>query len=172
MGVGEDEFKLTDMQRQQKLAWRKSEYTHKYGNYSVWQKEKMTFPLWNPADFRRDQSRHVIMFGNVDYLSFGMGHTGYHFHKYFETTHQLQKKYMTYGHPMNISSGEMHPDLDLMVDCVLGRSTTNNKHNESSVALKDFVGQISIAYDVLDGYSIARHLELKKVVKGDENWAQ
>jgi hypothetical protein len=39
-GIGDDEFKLDDSQRQRKSAWRKKEYTHKYGNYSGWPKEK------------------------------------------------------------------------------------------------------------------------------------
>jgi len=39
-GIGDDEFKLDDSQRQRKHAWRKKEYTHKYGNYSGWPKEK------------------------------------------------------------------------------------------------------------------------------------
>jgi hypothetical protein len=109
------------------------------------------------------------MFENVDYLPFNLGHTGYHFHNYFETTQQLRKKYMTYGHPVkeaqNMSISEMHPDLDVMVDCVMGRSVTNNKHNVSSVA--EFEGRIPIAY-LLDGYSIARHIELEKILKEDE----
>jgi hypothetical protein len=131
--------------------------------------EQIAFPLWNAADFRRDQGGHIIMFENVDYLPFGMGHTGYHFHNYFETTQQLRNKYMTYGHPVkeaeNMSISEMHPDLDVMVDCVLGRSATNNKHNVSSVA--GFGGRIPIAYE-LDGYSIARHVELEKILNDDE----
>jgi hypothetical protein len=170
-GIGDEEYKLTDNQRQQKLAWRKKEYTYKYGNYSGWSKDKKTFPLWNPADFRRDQGGHVIMFENVSYLTFGMGHTGYHFHNYFETTTQLRTKYMTYGHPIkdaeNMSIGEMHPDLDVMVDCVLGRSSMNNKHNVSSVKLVDFQGRIPIAYDILDGYTSARHVELETILKED-----
>jgi hypothetical protein len=39
-GIGNDEFKLDDSQRQSKLAWRKKQYTYKYGNYSGWPKEK------------------------------------------------------------------------------------------------------------------------------------
>ena len=109
------------------------------------------------------------MFENVDYLPFGMGHTGYHFHNYFETTQQLRNKYMTYGHPVkeaeNMSISEMHPDLDVMVDCVLGRSATNNKHNVSSVA--GFGGRIPIAYE-LDGYLTARHAELESMLNEDE----
>ena len=39
-GIGNDEFKLRDAQRQRKFAWRKSKYTLKLGNYSGWPKEK------------------------------------------------------------------------------------------------------------------------------------
>ena len=39
-GIGDDEFKLDDSQRQRKFAWRKKPYTHKFGNYSGWPKEK------------------------------------------------------------------------------------------------------------------------------------
>ena len=133
--------------------------------------EKKAFPLWNAADFRRDQGGHVIMFEHVEYRPFGMGHTGYHFHNYFETTQQLRTKYMTYGHPVKeaeyMSIAEMHPDLDVMVDCVLGRSATSNKHIVLSVKLADFEGRIPIAYE-LDGYSIKRHVELERILKEDE----
>jgi len=170
-GIGDDEFKLDDEQRQRKFAWRKKKYTHKYGNYSGWPKEKTTYPLWNPADFRRDQGGHIIYFENVDYLPFHMGHTGFHFHNYFETTQNLRKKYMTYGHPVreaeNMTVGEMHPDLDLMVDCVLRRSTWKNRHNTLSSRLEEFEGRIPIAYG-LEGYTVARHLELEKILMDDE----
>lgn len=39
-GIGDDAFKLDDNQRQRKFAWRKKQFTHKYGNYSGWPKEK------------------------------------------------------------------------------------------------------------------------------------
>ena len=39
-GIGDDEFKLEDSQRHRKHAWRKKEYTQKYGNYSGWPEEK------------------------------------------------------------------------------------------------------------------------------------
>ncbi|KAL7534327.1 hypothetical protein ACHAXR_007929 [Thalassiosira sp. AJA248-18] len=170
-GIGDDEFKLDDSQRQRQFAWRKKEYTLKHGNYSGWPKEKKTYPLWNPADFRRDQGGHKIYFEDVDYLPFRMGHTGYHFHNYFETTQQLRKKYMTYGHPIreaeNMTVDTMHPDLDLMVDCVLGRSTAENKHNTLSTRLEEFEGRIPIAYGI-DGYTMARHMELKAILMNDE----
>lgn len=35
-GIGDERFKLKDEQRQRKFAWRKKEYTQKYGNYSTW----------------------------------------------------------------------------------------------------------------------------------------
>mmetsp|Transcript_12064 Transcript_12064/g.22465 ORF Transcript_12064/g.22465 Transcript_12064/m.22465 type:complete len:530 (-) Transcript_12064:34-1623(-) len=170
-GIGDDEFKLDDTQRQRKFAWRKKEYTEKYHNYSGWPKEKTTYPLWNAADFRRDQGGHTIMFEDVDYLPFRMGHTGFHFHNYFETTQHLRKKYMTYGHPIreaeNMTVGEMHPDLDVMVDCVLGRNTANNKHNTLPSRLEEFEGRIPIAYG-LEGYTMARHSELKAILMDDE----
>ncbi|KAL7550649.1 hypothetical protein ACHAWF_013862 [Thalassiosira exigua] len=171
-GIGDDEFKLDVSQRQRKYAWRKKEYTDKYGNYSGWPKEKKTYPLWNAADFRRDQQGHVIMYEQVDYLPFGMGHTGFHFHNYFETTRQLRNKYTTYGHPVkgveNMTVSEMHPDLDLMVDCVLGRSTENNKHHTLSTPLEDYEGRIPIAYGLVEGYPMARHVELKSILLDDE----
>lgn len=111
------------------------------------------------------------MFEDVDYLPFRMGHTGFHFHNYFETTQQLRTKYMTYGHPVRtadqLAIGEIHPDLDLMVDCVLGRSTTNNKHSTLSKRIHDFEGRIPIAYQ-LKGYTTARHMELKSIISSDE----
>mmetsp|Transcript_15876 Transcript_15876/g.34351 ORF Transcript_15876/g.34351 Transcript_15876/m.34351 type:complete len:533 (-) Transcript_15876:46-1644(-) len=171
-GIGDDEFKLDDTQRQRKFAWRKKEYTQKFGNYSGWPKDKTTFPLWNPADFRRDQGGHTIIFERVDYLPFGMGHTGYHFHNYFGTPQQLRKKYMTYGHPVkeaeNMSVAEMHPDLDVMVDCVLGRSTANNKHNTLSTRLEEFEGRVPLAYGLVEGYTMARHFELKSILMEEE----
>lgn len=130
----------------------------------------LAFPLWNAADFRRDQGGHEILFEQVDYLRWGMGHTGYHFHNYFDTTDQLRNKYMTYGHPIpdveRMSVSEIHPDLDLMVDCVLQRSTTNNKHTTLSMELKDFEGRIPIAYE-LGGYTVARHNELQMILTAD-----
>ncbi len=133
---------------------------------------KQAFPLWNAADFRRDQGGHDIFHEQVDYLPFGMGHTGFHFHNYFDTTDQLRRKYTTYGHPIanvdKMSVSEIHPDLDLMVDCVLGRSTANNKHNTLSTKLENFEGRIPIAYQ-LDGYTIARHNELKAILTDDGN---
>jgi hypothetical protein len=131
---------------------------------------KPVFPLWNAADFRRDQGGFDIFFEHVDYLPLGMGHTGYHFHNYFDTTDQLRNKYMTYGHPIpdveRMSVSEIHPDLDLMVDCVLQRSTTNNKHTTLSMELKDFEGRIPIAYE-LGGYTVARHNELQMILTAD-----
>lgn len=110
------------------------------------------------------------MFEQVDYLPFGMGHTGFHFHNYFETTKQLRKKYTTYGHPVtgaeNMSVAEIHPDLDVMVDCVLGQSNENNRHKTLSTKLDQFEGRIPIAYG-LEGYSIARHVELKNILLED-----
>ncbi len=130
----------------------------------------LAFPLWNAADFRRDQGGHEILFEQVDYLRWGMGHTGYHFHNYFDTTDQLRNKYMTYGHPIagvdRMSVSEIHPDLDLMVDCVLGRPSTNNKHTTLSTKLKDFEGRIPIAYG-FDEYVVARHNELKMILTED-----
>lgn len=100
-----------------------------------------------------------------------MGHTGFHFHNYFETTHSLRKKYATYGHPIkgveNMTVGEMHPDLDLMVDCVLRRSTAENRHNTLSTRLEEFEGRVPLAYS-LEGYTMARHLELKSILLDDE----
>jgi hypothetical protein len=41
-GIGDDAYRLdaTQRQRNNKLAWRKKEYTHKYGDYIGWPKEK------------------------------------------------------------------------------------------------------------------------------------
>lgn len=39
-GIGDDEFKLDNTQRQRKYAWRKNQYTLKLGNYSGWPKDK------------------------------------------------------------------------------------------------------------------------------------
>ena len=63
--------------------------------------------------------------------------------------------------------GQIHPDLDLMTDCVLGRSTENNKHRTLSKRLKDFEGRIPIAYQLKE-YAIARHLELRSILLKDE----
>ena len=170
-GIGDDTFSLNDTQRQRKFAWRHKKYTVKFANYSGWPiQEKKTYPLWNAADFRRDQGGHVIYFEDVDYLPGHMGHTGYHFHNYFETTKQLRNKYLTYGHPIkdaeNRTVAEMHPDLDTMVDCVLGRNTTGNKWTTLSTKLEEFEGRIPIAYGI-EGYSLARHMELKNVLLQD-----
>lgn len=77
---------------------------------------------------------------------------------------------MTYGEPVkgaeNMSISEIHPDLDAMVDCVMGRSSTNNKHNASSVA--EVQGRIPIAYEQ-DEYSIARHAELEEMLNEVES---
>jgi hypothetical protein len=100
-----------------------------------------------------------------------MGHTGYHFHNYFETTGQLRTKYGTYGHPVkgveNMSVSEIHPDLDLMADCVLGRPLEKNKHSTLGTRLAAFEGRVPIAYR-LKGYSVARHLELRYILSEDE----
>lgn len=169
-GIGDDKFKLDDNQRQRKLAWRKKEYTQKYTNYSQWPKEKETFPLWNPADFRRDQGGHVIYYEDVDYLPFRMGHTGYHFHNFFESIQHLRKKYVTYGHPMpeaaHMSVGQIQPDLDVMVDCVLGRNTSDNRHVTLQKPLAEYEGRIPIAYRI-EGYTMARHMELKTMLLED-----
>ena len=78
---------------------------------------------------------------------------------------------MTYGHPLkeaaNMSVSEMHPDLDAMVDCVLGRSAEKNKHPMLSTPLEEFEGQIPIAYGI-EGYTMARHLELKTLLLEDD----
>lgn len=169
-GIGDARYSLKDSQRQSRLAWRQKRFTAKF-NYSGWPKEMKTFPLWNAADFRRDQAGHTIIFEDVDYLPFRMGHTGYHFHNYFKTTEQLRHKYQTYGHPVEnatqLGVGEIHPDLDLMVDCVLGRSYDNNKHKTLSARLEEFEGRIPIAYGI-EGYTMARHLELKSLLLSDE----
>ncbi|KAL7543801.1 hypothetical protein ACHAXR_013143 [Thalassiosira sp. AJA248-18] len=170
-GIGDDEFRLDDSQRKRKFAWREREYTLKHGNYSGWPEDKKTYPLWNPADFRRDQGGHRLYYEHVDYLPFRMGHTGYHFHNYFGTTQQLRNKYKTYGHPIlgadNMTVDALHPDLDLMVDCVLGRSMANHKYKSLSTKLEEFEGRIPIAYGI-DGYTIARHMELKAMLMDDE----
>ncbi|KAL3785950.1 hypothetical protein ACHAWO_001456 [Cyclotella atomus] len=169
-GIGSKEYQLTVEQRQRAYAWRKDEYSAKF-NYSSWPKSKRQYPLWNPADFRRDTGGFVIYYEDVDYLPFRMGHTGFHFHNYFETTHQLRTKYRTYGHPVksadNMSVSEIHPDLDLMADCVLGRPLEKNKHSTLSTRLAKFEGRIPIAYR-LKGYSVARHLELRYILSEDE----
>ena len=169
-GIGDDEYKLTVKQRQRAYAWRKDGFSAKL-NYTLWPKNKKQYPLWNPADFRRDTGGFVIYYEDVDYLPFRMGHTGFHFHNYFETTHQLRTKYKTYGHPVktadNMSVSEIHPDLDLMADCVLGRSVEKNKHNTLSTRLAQFEGRVPVAYR-LKGYSVARHLELRNILSEDE----
>ena len=77
---------------------------------------------------------------------------------------------MTYGHPLreanNMTISEMHPDLDIMVDCVLGRSTEKNHYKTLSTPLADYEGRIPIAYG-LEGYTTARHLELKALLLED-----
>ena len=169
-GIGQKEYELTVKQRQRAYAWRKDAYSAKL-NYSAWPKSKQQYPLWNPADFRRDTGGFVIYYEDVDYLPFRMGHTGYHFHNYFSTTEQLRTKYKTYGHPVKtadmMSVSEIHPDLDLMVDCVLGRSSDKNKHLTLSSPLTHFEGRIPVAYK-LKGYSVARHLELRNILSKDE----
>ena len=101
-----------------------------------------------------------------------MGHTGYHFHNYFETTLKLRNKYLTYGHPITDaekkSIGELHPDLDVMLDCVMGRSTADNKHNTLATKLEEFEGRIPLAYAMVEGYSMARHMELRAILMEDE----
>ncbi|KAL9183776.1 hypothetical protein ACHAXT_004632 [Thalassiosira profunda] len=168
-GIGDDKYRLKKSQRQHG-AWRRKEFTQKFTNYSGWPKGRTTYPLWNAADFRRDQGGHAIYFEEVDYLKFGMGQTGYHFHNYFETLRQLRNKYTTYGHAVegahNMTVGEMHPDLDVMVDCVLGRNTSGNKHETLSTPLEEFEGRIPIAYG-LEGYTMARHTELKNLLLED-----
>lgn len=47
-GIGDDQFKLNDMQRQRKFAWRKKQYTLKLGNYSGWPEEKKSEWSINP----------------------------------------------------------------------------------------------------------------------------
>jgi hypothetical protein len=169
-GIGDDSFKLTDDKRHRPLAWRKTQFT-KIGNYSGWPKEKTTYPLWNAADFRRDQGGHKFVFENVSYLRFKMGHTGFHFHNFFDTTRQLRNKYRTYGHPVpeadNMTISEIHPDLDLFVDCVLNRNLTSNKHKTLPTRLEEFEGRIPIAY-TLDGYSLERHKEMGQILLEDE----
>jgi len=169
-GVGDDRYKLSARQRKREFAWRADKFSAKF-NYSGWPKENELYPLWNPADFRRDTGGFSIMFEDVDYLPFRMGHTGFHFHNYFETTQQLRTKYMTYGHPVQTADemaiGEIHPDLDLMVDCVLGKPSHENKHRTLPKRLHDFEGRIPVAYE-LNGYTMARHLELKSIILEDE----
>ncbi|KAL7485288.1 hypothetical protein ACHAW6_010895 [Cyclotella cf. meneghiniana] len=169
-GIGEKEFQLNVSQRQRAYAWRKDDYSAKY-LYRGWPKEKKQFPLWNPADFRRDTGGYEIYYEDVDYLPFRMGHTGFHFHNYFETTHQLRTKYRTYGHPVKtadeLAVAQIHPDLDLMTDCVLDRSPEKNKHSTLSTTLAEFEGRIPVAYE-LNGYSVARHLELRRILTEDE----
>jgi hypothetical protein len=169
-GIGDKEFELNVSQRQRAYAWRKDDYSAKF-LYRGWPNEKKQYPLWNPADFRRDTGGFVIYYEDVDYLPFRMGHTGFHFHNYFETTHQLRTKYRTYGHPVktadDLAVAEIHPDLDLMTDCVLDRSVEKNKHSTLSTTLAEFEGRIPVAYR-LKGYSVARHLELRKILIEDE----
>ena len=169
-GIGDKEYQLTEKQRQRAFAWRKDEFSAKL-KYTDWPKDKKQYPLWNLADFRRDTGGFKIYYEDVDYLPFRMGHTGFHFHNYFETTHQLRTKYRTYGHPVktadNMSVAEIHPDLDLMTDCVLGRSYENNKHMTLSKRLEDFEGRVPVAYQ-LKGYGVARHLELRNILSTDE----
>ena len=169
-GIGDDSFKLTDDERHRPFAWRKVNYTKKT-NYSAWPKEKTTYPLWNAADFRREQSGIKFIFEDVSYLRFRMGHTGFHFHNFFDTTTQLRNKYKTYGHPIpeadNMTISEIHPDLDLFVDCVLDRNITSNKHKTLSSRLEQFEGRIPISYTI-DGYSSARHKEMREILFKDE----
>jgi hypothetical protein len=54
-----------------------------------------------------------------------------------------------------------------MSDYVLGRSLEKNKHLTLSTCLARFEGRIPIAYK-LKGYSVARHLELRKILNDDE----
>ncbi len=169
-GIGDDSFKLADDERHRPFAWRKPKFTKKE-NYTGWPKEKTTYPLWNAADFRRDQGGFKFIFEDVSYLRFRMGHTGFHFHNFFDTTQQLRYKYRTYGHPVpeadNMTISEIHPDLDLFVDCVLNRNVTANKHKILTTSLEDFEGRIPIAYTI-DGYSLARHEEMGKIMQEDE----
>jgi len=126
------------------------------------------YPLWNAADFRRDQGGHVIVFEHADYLPYKMGHTGYHFHNYFENTARLRRKYRTYGHPVpdadNLTVAEIMPDLDVMVDCVLQKSAKGNRHGTTPLA--EFAGRTPLAYR-LEGYAAARHAELRAMLRID-----
>ena len=62
---------------------------------------------------------------------------------------------------------EIHPDLDLFVDCVLNRNVSSNKHKTLTTRLEEFEGRIPIAYTI-DGYSLARHKEMGKILLEDE----
>ena len=57
-------------------------------------------------------------------------HLGFHYHNTFESVDVVRNKYKTYGHPnkkaLTVPIGEIHKDLDLMMECAL------NNHNQSS----------------------------------------
>jgi hypothetical protein len=90
-------------------------------NISLTEDGPMYYPLWQAVDFRVGVGGKMV--GSKSDPSIP---TGYHFHNFFDTNHQIHFKYRTYGHEnknaMDTPMWEFSLELRYGVDCAkLGR---------------------------------------------------
>ena len=124
------------------------------------QKTKM-YPLWRPVDFRNAE-------GGDQYIEQpNNGHTGYHFHNFFDSFDVMKKKYKTYGHSVAdadlMSIAELHGDVDRGVKCMMGRPDDDIRPlgYEGIGARKPMLFEHA-------SYRNARNKEIKEMIEADE----
>ena len=116
-------------------------------------------------------------------------HLGFHYHNTFESVDVLRNKYKTYGHPnkkaLTVPIGEIHADLDLMMECALNNHNQSSRVNVVSNRTHSILeggiheiqklnnnssdgegGPIPLAFLVPD-YVEARHAELRDILSKD-----
>eukprot|EP00551_Chaetoceros_affinis_P003855 CAMPEP_0203635578 /NCGR_PEP_ID=MMETSP0088-20131115/2340_1 /ASSEMBLY_ACC=CAM_ASM_001087 /TAXON_ID=426623 /ORGANISM="Chaetoceros affinis, Strain CCMP159" /LENGTH=323 /DNA_ID=CAMNT_0050489509 /DNA_START=42 /DNA_END=1013 /DNA_ORIENTATION=+ len=151
------------------LGKRRPGYGLLFGDYSKMPNTKKTnmYPLWRPVDFRNAE-------GGEQYVEQPTkGHTGFHFHNFFDSFDVMKKKYKTFGHSVvnaDLKSiTKINPNVDRGVRCIMGRPDDdirpprpyNRRGYEGIGARKPMLFEH-------ESYRNARNREIKEMIEADD----
>ncbi len=147
------------------LGKRRPGYGLTYTNYMNMTNTSM-YPLWRPVDFRNAEG------GNQVSEKPHKGHTGYHFHNFFNSFDVLRNKYRTYGHSVedadSRSVAQLQLNLDSGVRCIMGRPDDDLKTRYNKGGFEGIKGRRPIIFEENQSYRDLRTRELKEMIEADE----
>ena len=134
------------------------------GNFSAYWSENGfepdsgVHPTWTGVDMRRE--------GGGSQVTMNDGSTtGYHFHNFFTSAEDIHVKYYTYGHAahdaMDKPIWELHEDIQLAVQCAIGKS-------ERAISIYNSSSRGLPIYYLNDVFRKRRHDLWQSIVKEEE----
>jgi len=132
----------------------------KGGNYSLYEADGR-YPLWTAEDIRTESGgRQFVMKDNSP--------TGYHFHNFFTSAHEIHFKYFSYSHSskeaMSTPLWEMADDLDLGVRCAKGE----HRADDDIESFDNATGKFRPIYYLNEEVRRMRHLTWQNIVREEE----